>query len=138
MLRALPIESYFLNLKRPKQDSVYYNMVISLGIYGTFFNDSKQSFEPFIEPWSLTFGIKQPKLNDVQEMSIVSEQMFNLNFTFGVAQQVKKVRQRIFDKTLKTSFGDHHKAHDYDIVKDSSTAQIQKEESPLGQRPFQT
>ena len=60
-----------------------------------------QAFEPFIEPWHLNIvGIKQDE-NSIEEISIRVEDKIELNLTYGMAVQIREVKQRILDKTLK-------------------------------------
>lgn len=72
-----------------------------LSIYGTYYNQLSQAFEPFIEPWSVKLAIKQEDENEIQKLSLESDDYLNFNFTYGMAVAIKDIKNRLIEKTFK-------------------------------------
>jgi hypothetical protein len=76
-------------------------MKASLGIYGTYYNQISQAFEPFIEPWDMTCIMKQETEKDSQKYEIKSDKYLDFNLTYGMAVNIKDIKNRVIDKTFK-------------------------------------
>jgi hypothetical protein len=73
----------------------------SLSIYGTYYNQLSQAFEPFIEPWSVKLTIKQEDEKEIQKLNLESSEYLNFNFTYGMAVAIKDIKNRLIEKTFK-------------------------------------
>lgn len=73
----------------------------SLSIYGTYYNQLSQAFEPFIEPWSVKLTIKQEDEKEIQKLNLESNEYLNFNFTYGMAVAIKDIKNRLIEKTFK-------------------------------------
>ena len=74
-----------------------------MSIYATYYNLLSQAFEPLIEPWSLNIvGVKDSQ-NSIEELSIRVEDFIEVNLTYGMAVQIREIKQRILNKTFKIS-----------------------------------
>lgn len=101
-LLALPIDLYIKMMKDKMQpEMLYYELSTSCAIYATYYNETSQAFEPFIEPWAVGVRIEQKTKHDIQDIRVESNDFLNINFTHGMAQQIKEIKARIVERTFK-------------------------------------
>ena len=64
-----------------------------------YFNMHSGSYEPLIEPWTFNAMVLQKTMYSAQEIKLSSDEMLNLNLTYGMALAIKRIQTKIGQKT---------------------------------------
>ncbi|CAI2359786.1 unnamed protein product [Moneuplotes crassus] len=64
-----------------------------------YYNLDSGSYEPLIEPWTFNAMILQKTSTAPQEIKLSSDEMLNLNLTYGMALAVKRIQTKISQNT---------------------------------------
>lgn len=76
----------------------YSKLEANMKIYATYFNQLSQSFEPFLEPWSINLEISQKDQDGQQDTKIYSSDFVNIILTYGMAMNIMEVKTKLLDK----------------------------------------
>ena len=62
-----------------------------------YYNERSFAFEPLLEPWYLTMTMSQQNAFTKKVIKVESDKLLNINFTFGMALAVRKIKDRVLD-----------------------------------------
>lgn len=69
-----------------------------IAMESNYFNMESGSYEPLIEPWMFSALVLQKTKNSGMEIKLTSDQMLNINLTYGMALAVMQIMKKISQK----------------------------------------
>ena len=72
--------------------SRYIEWNVGMSIYASYFNELSQSYEPFIEPWTMVVETYQETPKDLQHMKVSSQENLEINMTTGLAENIRSIK----------------------------------------------
>lgn len=64
-----------------------------------YFNMDSGSYEPLIEPWTFNAHVLRKTATSAMQVDLKSDEMLNLNLTYGMALAVKQIQKKISQST---------------------------------------
>jgi hypothetical protein len=77
----------------------YMKLDAGLLLEANYFNIDSGSYEPLIEPWTFNAAVLQKTAFSAQEVKLSSDEMLEINMTYGMALAVKRITQKISQDT---------------------------------------
>ena len=71
-------------------DLMVQKLYAKLNLTASYFNAANGSYEPLLEPWNLEARMIQKDEFTSINLNVLSEDMLNINLTFGMALALKK------------------------------------------------
>jgi hypothetical protein len=73
----------------------YMKLDAALLLEANYFNMDVGSYEPLIEPWTFNAMVLQKTAFSSQEIKLSSEEMLNINLTYGMALALKRIQTKL-------------------------------------------
>ena len=73
----------------------YYEMGVELRLFATYYNILSQAYEPFIEPWELSYEFEQKDKNSIPYNKLESKTFLEINLSTAMAKCVMDIVNRI-------------------------------------------
>jgi len=70
----------------------YSEQNVSMSIYASYFNELSQSYEPFIEPWTMVVETYQETPKDLNNIKVSSQENLEINMTTGLAENIRSIK----------------------------------------------
>ena len=77
----------------------YTKLDSALLLESSYFNMDSGSYEPLIEPWTMNAMMLKKTKNSAMEVKLSSDEMLNINLTYGMALAVKRITKKITEQT---------------------------------------
>lgn len=85
----------FILKKMGISEHPYLKVDAGLLMESNYFNMDSGSYEPLLEPWTFSAQVMQKTGNSAMEVNLSSDEMLNINLTYGMALAVKRITKKI-------------------------------------------